>query len=95
MNDGPSTVRYVVRFSGHVQGVGFRATTVEQSRGLTVHGFVRNESDGSVRLDVEGGEESLRELLRRIRDAMRSYVDDVEVQQASPLGRDGPLQIVP
>ncbi len=95
MNDGSARVRYVVRFSGHVQGVGFRATTVEQSRGLAVHGFVRNEPDGSVRLDMEGSEESLRELLRRIRDVMRSYIDDVEVHEEPTEGREGPLQIVP
>lgn len=95
MNDVPAKVRYVARFSGHVQGVGFRATTLEQSRGLAVHGFVRNESDGSVRLDVEGSEESLRELLRRIGDVMRSYIDDVEVHEEAAEGREGPLQIVP
>ena len=45
-----------VRYEGCVQGVGFRVTAVRQSTGLNVHGFVRNEPDGSVLMDVEGGQ---------------------------------------
>ena len=42
------SVRYRVRYVGHVQGVGFRMTTLALARGLPLHGFVRNEPDGSV-----------------------------------------------
>ncbi|MFG0261957.1 MAG: acylphosphatase [Novipirellula sp. JB048] len=81
------TVRYVVRFYGDVQGVGFRANALSQSRGLAVRGFVRNESDGSVLLDVVGGEDELRELVTRIEGSMKGRIDDKELQTLPPQDR--------
>jgi len=95
MSGDERVVRYVVRFTGNVQGVGFRMTAVQQSRGLDVHGFVRNEPDGSVRMDVEGGQAAVKELLRRINEVMETYLDDVQVDQLPPLDRTGRLQIAP
>lgn len=48
--------RWIVTFAGDVQGVGFRwrARRLAFRHGLT--GFVRNEPDGTVTLDVEGPE---------------------------------------
>ena len=43
-----------VTFLGRVQGVGFRALVSEVASGRPVAGWVRNESDGSVRMLVEG-----------------------------------------
>ncbi|TWU05476.1 acylphosphatase [Stieleria varia] len=85
--------RFIVRFTGHVQGVGFRATAVGHARGLGVHGFVRNEPDGSVLLDADGPPGDLRELVRRIKTTMGDRIDFADVQQAEPLGREGGLVI--
>lgn len=95
MSGDERPVRYVVRFMGNVQGVGFRMTAVQQSRGLEVHGFVRNEPDGSVRMDVEGGQAAVKELLRRISDIMKTHLDDVQVDHRPLLHRTGRLQIEP
>ncbi len=92
-DSGQNLVRYIVRFSGHVQGVGFRATTVAESRKLNVHGFVRNESDGSVELDVEGPEGDVKELIRRIKVTMRDFLDDTQVDTLPPLGHKGGLRV--
>lgn len=46
--------RLIVSVAGRVQGVGFRFATVEVARRFSVTGFVRNESDGSVRVEAEG-----------------------------------------
>ena len=54
--------------SGRVQGVGFRYSAVSQARRLGLHGYVRNESDGSVTVVCEGERtsvESMRAWLRR------------------------------
>ncbi len=95
MSNSDRPVRYVVRFTGHVQGVGFRATAAHQTRGLGVDGFIRNEPDGSVRMDVEGPESSLQELLRRIEQAMGSHLDQTSVDECPPLKRRGGFQIEP
>jgi acylphosphatase len=47
-------IRERVRYVGRVQGVGFRATAREVARGHMVTGWVRNEADGSVLLEVQG-----------------------------------------
>jgi acylphosphatase len=89
----PRSVRYVVRFTGQVQGVGFRATTLFVSQGLDVHGFVRNESDGSVKLDVDGPKASVKELLQRIQTSMGERIDDVFIDERPTDNRTGGLNI--
>lgn len=79
--------RFVVRFSGHVQGVGFRATAIGQARGLSIDGFVRNEADGSVLMDVDGPERDLRKLVANIRTVMSEKIDSVDVQELDSMGR--------
>ncbi len=48
---------------GRVQGVGFRATTMDEARRLDLAGWVRNRHDGTVEVAAEGREESLQALL--------------------------------
>lgn len=47
-------VAFQVRYSGQVQGVYFRATAQEFAREYGLAGNVRNLSDGSVELFVQG-----------------------------------------
>jgi acylphosphatase len=49
-----------IRVSGKVQGVFFRASTKEQADQLRVKGFVRNEPNGDVYIEVEGDEGKLK-----------------------------------
>jgi acylphosphatase len=86
-------IRYIVRYSGHVQGVCFRATAVSQAAGLDVHGLVRNEPDGSVTMDVEGTVADLKELMRRIASAMSGYIDAADIDQRPARGIDSGFRI--
>ena len=45
--------------SGRVQGVFFRASAHNEAKILGLTGFVRNESDGSVYIEVEGNPDAL------------------------------------
>lgn len=76
-----SSARYLVRFTGNVQGVGFRATALSSAHGLDVHGFVRNQPDGSVLMDVDGSPAQLRELMGRINQAMSHRIDHADVDE--------------
>jgi acylphosphatase len=85
--------RYVVRYSGLVQGVGFRMTAISQADRLRINGLVRNESDGSVLMDVEGPEHDLRELMRRIETAMGDKIESVDAEQLPARGVDDGFRI--
>jgi len=85
--------RYVVRFTGRVQGVGFRATCLAKAFDLPIHGFVRNEPDGSVLMDVEGDLADLKDLLARIKSAMGHNIDDTMIDQRPTLDRQDGFHI--
>jgi len=55
-------VRAIV--TGRVQGVSFRAATASEARRLGVVGWVRNRSDGSVELEVQGSDDQVAALLK-------------------------------
>ncbi len=55
---------YDIRVSGIVQGVFFRASTKEKADSLKISGLVRNEPDGSVYVEAEGDEETLKQFIQ-------------------------------
>ena len=85
--------RNVIRYTGHVQGVGFRMTAVMQANGLDVHGFVRNEPDGSVTMDVEATKADMKELMTRIESAMSGRIDSIGIDERPPRDRDDGFRI--
>ncbi len=85
--------RAVVRYTGNVQGVGFRMTVIALTGGMTFHGFVRNESDGSVLMDVEGVAWDIKELMQRIESKMGHRIEGIEIDEKSPSGREDGFRI--
>ena len=63
--------RYDVTFTGHVQGVGFRWTTCRVAKRYDVNGWVRNESDGTVRCVAEGDRHQRDPISLRLRAGRR------------------------
>ena len=77
------TVARRVRVTGRVQGVFFRAWTRQQADVLGVAGWVRNCADGSVEAHIEGDQESVRQMIERVRKGPSgARVDDVRVEDA-------------
>lgn len=75
---------YNLRLYGVVQGIGFRIATRSRARKLGLTGFVRNEPDGSVYLEVEGSELELKVLLRWCHHGpWFAHVTRVEVEEGS------------
>ncbi|QDV45924.1 Acylphosphatase [Stieleria neptunia] len=81
-------VRLIARYRGRVQGVGFRATVLFHASGLDIHGFVRNQPDGSVLVDADGPKSQLKELIRRIESRPAGSIDDCEVTWVDSLQRN-------
>jgi acylphosphatase len=78
--------RREVRYSGHVQGVGFRFTTQQIARHFAVDGYVRNLSDGRVQLVTEGESEELDRFLQAVHERMGDHIDDVSADTQAPSG---------
>lgn len=85
--------RYVVRYEGRVQGVGFRCNAVRQSTGLSLNGFVCNQPDGSVLMDVEGNALDVKDLLTRIEIEMRGNIEAVQMDEQPIVGNTGGFKI--
>lgn len=60
------TVIWKVRFEGRVQGVGFRYTVLDVSRGFEVCGWVKNLPDGAVEMLASGERGEVEDFLREI-----------------------------
>jgi len=72
-----------IMITGKVQGVGFRETTKMIANQMMVTGFVRNEKDGSVYIEVEGDEIFLEEFVNWCHEGPdRSRVENVVVNEA-------------
>jgi acylphosphatase len=70
MSGSPSEEVYErreIRFSGRVQGVGFRYTTRDIATRFRVTGFVQNMHDGRVLLVVEGEHQEIDNFLNALR----------------------------
>ena len=72
--------------SGRVQGVGFRYFAQDAARREGLHGFVRNNDDGTVEAVAEGESEALERFERAIRRGpSRSRVEQVMIDETTPV----------
>lgn len=58
-----SEVRKHIVFYGRVQGVGFRYTAKYLAQSLELTGWVRNDWEGTVTMEVQGREQLINKLL--------------------------------
>ena len=73
-------IRKAIRFEGHVQGVGFRYQAMNAARELGLTGWVRNEFDGSVSMEVQGPEEGIDRLLAFLNQNRWINIHEMEVE---------------
>jgi acylphosphatase len=71
--------RATIVIDGTVQGVGFRYTTKDMAKDLGLFGFIRNEKNGTVYIEVEGEENKIEVFLVWCRNGPEwSEVKDVK-----------------
>ena len=72
-------VRKHIFFSGDVQGVGFRYRSFYIAQSLDLTGWVENEDDGSVTLEVQGDPEKFLRLFAMIQKS--DYIQITGIRQ--------------
>jgi len=78
---------------GRVQGVGYRATTLDEGRRLGLAGWVRNRVDGTVEVLAEGTDAKLELFLAYLHRGPRgAYVTSVAVDWFAARGAPMPFQ---
>jgi acylphosphatase len=75
------TAKHVV-FTGHVQGVGFRYTALSISRQYPVSGYVRNESDGTVEMIVQGAPADIDNFIQDVRQEFEDKIRETRIEPA-------------
>ncbi|MFT3684767.1 MAG: acylphosphatase [Phycisphaerales bacterium] len=88
-------MRLSINIRGRVQGVGFRATTREvvnrQPSRLT--GWVRNEPDGSVQIELQGEARAIEAALNDLHSTMSHYIKSTTRTEIPETPNDQPFTI--
>lgn len=71
-------IRQHLKITGRVQGVGFRYRAKYAAANLGVTGWVKNEWDGSVEMEVQGTFEQINQLLKMLNGSRFIYIDWIE-----------------
>lgn len=81
-----SQQRSTVRYSGNVQGVGFRYTTRSIAQRFAVTGYVQNLPDGRVELVAEGTPPEIDAFLRDVRERFFNHLRDERIDVGPATG---------
>ena len=73
-------LRKRLTFSGDVQGVGFRWRARHAARAVGATGWVRNERDGRVSMELQGTEEQIDQVLDALERGLYIRISDIEVR---------------
>lgn len=70
---------------GRVQGVGYRDYVLQAAQQCDVVGYVRNESDGTVRVVAQGAPESAKAFIEYLHEgSVMARVERVSIEWRSP-----------
>lgn len=69
--DDKGLERYAITFGGRCQGVGFRYTSADLADRYDLAGWVRNEPDGTVAMELQGPPSGIVSFLKGLEHAYR------------------------
>src|SRR5437764_1074324 len=73
-----------IRYTGRVQGVGFRYTAQHLAKDFAVAGYVRNLPSGDVELVAEGAAEQVDAFLTAVSERMAGYIEQTSIHEVEP-----------
>ena len=74
-------VRKHIVFYGRVQGVGFRYTAKHLARSLGLTGWVKNDWEGTVTMEVQGREQLINKLLKGLNHSHFITIDWIDTEE--------------
>lgn len=93
MSETAKTIRRHIIFYGRVQGVGFRYTASYGASALGLTGWVKNEWDGTVSMEVQGSAARIDQLLTTLREGRFISITDMEIKEIPALDSERRFQI--
>jgi acylphosphatase len=84
MSPAAQTVRKHMVFRGWVQGVGFRWRAAKAASLYGCTGWVRNEWDGSVTMELQGSQEQIRQVLAAVDGSRYIRIESMDCRQIPP-----------
>ena len=80
-------IRKHIEFTGWVQGVGFRYRESHAAANFGCTGWVKNESDGSVSMEIQGSEAQIDQVILAIERGRFIRIENMRVKSI-PLDND-------
>jgi len=71
-------------FTGTVQGVGFRFSANSAAQRYRLSGYVRNLSNGSVEMLIQGRPDDIDDCLSEICESFAGYIRDTKIEDLHP-----------
>ena len=96
MGTSEQTRRLRVRFEGEVQGVGFRWTSRKLANELELTGWVRNEWDGSVSMELQGTDDQIAQFFGRLPHAWGHWAPEFQIadkEEIEPRGDEAVFRV--
>jgi len=78
--------RYV--FAGRVQGVGFRWVARTAAISNSCIGWVRNEYNGTVTMEIQGGNDQINEVIAAIYSSSYIRIEDIDIEYLEPVSSE-------
>lgn len=91
---GKPPVRRRYRFYGLVQGVGFRYEAMGIASRLPLVGWVKNEYDGSVTIEIEGAPNYIDSFIMAIRAVRRFNITEIKMEDLPILGTETSFKLL-
>ena len=85
IDPSPGKRRLALRFVGEVQGVGFRWTSQRLANSLGLTGWVRNEWDGSVSMELQGTNNKIAEFYSGLGKAWGNFAPRYTIEDSEEL----------
>ena len=81
-------IRKHIIFYGWVQGVGFRYRATHAAALYGATGWVRNEADGSVTMEIQGTEDQIDEVIAAIERGTYVRIENMKIKTAPAVERE-------